>query len=111
MEVILRSLFTAILTSSVIVILAVLFYVWMVKIGAIPEKKGERYVIAIFVICLVMIKAVIPNDIPWWVWGIGVLLAVTFGYHRGHLSKALSQGRWWWKKAKTRNTRKNNNKG
>ena len=91
-------IFNQIITTLIMVSLftgmGIIFERWLVEAEIVPDRT--RWVIINAIGC-VLIKQIFFRQISWWLIGPAIILAMTFGVHRGDIWKTMQDGRGWWK--------------
>lgn len=80
--------------ASIFAGIGILLERWLVKMEIVPDRT--KWVIINAIGC-VLIKQILFRQVSWWIMGLVIILAITFGLHRGDIWKTMNDGRGWWK--------------
>ncbi len=87
-----------IFVSILLIAPAILFDVWLCKIGISRDSKESKVAIILFILSLVYLKQFFLPDLSWAVMSIMVLFGSTIIVHRIDFGETLRHGRWWWER-------------
>ncbi|MBI3167846.1 MAG: hypothetical protein HYZ22_05170 [Chloroflexi bacterium] len=79
--------------SMLLIIPAILFDIWLCKIGISRDSKAA---IILTTFSLAYLKQIFLPDLSWRVTVIIILFASTIVTHRIDFGEALKHGKWWW---------------